>query len=64
MDIGMSTYPDKEARRFLKASMDVPLSTCEVRDCSVIYLYNTNTSTHFLYHSLYDIEENALKNIV
>ena len=48
--IGLSTNKNGFAYSFLKAKSNKPISTSNVHDCSVIYLYNKNTQTHFLYH--------------
>lgn len=47
---GLSTNKDGYAYSFLKTTANKPLSTSFVHDCSVMYLYNENKNTHFLYH--------------
>ena len=54
---GLSTNNDAWADAFLKSSADTPISTSSVHDCSVMYLFNKDTNTHFLYHSYYNMEE-------
>ena len=54
---GFSTNTEGWADCFLKSSADNPLSTSSVYDCSVMYLYNKNTNTHFLYHSFYNTSQ-------
>jgi hypothetical protein len=65
---GKSTFPDNRAGRFLKASLDTPLSTSEVHNCSVVYVYNTQTETHCLLHihPSKDLElfEERIKNLM
>ncbi len=48
---GFSTNTDGWADCFLKSKANNPLSTSSVYDCSVMYLFNKDTNTHFLYHS-------------
>lgn len=47
---GLSTNKNGFAYSFLKTKSSNPVSTSNVHDCSVVYLYNKNTQTHFLYH--------------
>lgn len=48
---GLSTNTRGISHSFLKSSADNPLSTSNVHDCSVLYLFNKETNTHFLYHA-------------
>ena len=48
---GLSTNSQGIPRSFLKSCADKPLSTSFVHSCSVMYLYNKPTNTHFLYHA-------------
>lgn len=48
---GLSTNKNGAPHCFLKSSADNPLSTSSVFDCSVMYLFNEKTNTHFLYHA-------------
>ena len=50
---GLSTNTEGWSDCFLKSGADNPLSTSSVYDCSVMYLFNKDTNTHFLYHSYY-----------
>ena len=60
---GISTNRDGYAPSFLKTSANNPISTSYVHDCSVMYLFNENTNTHTLYHSLWNIPKNNFKFI-
>ena len=53
---GLSTNIDCVANCFLKSKWDNPISTSGVFDCSVMYLANKNTKTHFLYHMYKDVD--------
>lgn len=55
--LGYSTNIDAYANCFLKSSADKPLSTSSVYDCSVLYLFNKDKNTHFLYHTYYDSDK-------
>jgi len=48
---GRSTNIDGVPRCFLKSNANNPLSTSFVHSCSVMYLFNKKTYTHFLYHA-------------
>jgi len=61
MCTGQSTNDDGFAFSFLKTSDKNPVSTSEVRDCSVMYLHNHMTGTHFLYHIYRTNGENEVK---
>lgn len=54
---GFSTNSDGWADCFLKSKANNPLSTSSVYDCSVMYLFNKDTNTHFLYHSSFRSEQ-------
>lgn len=54
---GFSTNTDGWADCFLKSKANNPLSTSSVYDCSVMYLFNKDTNTHFLYHSSFRSEQ-------
>lgn len=60
---GMSTNTVGYARCFLKAKADVPISTSFVHDCTVMYLYNSNTETHCLYHAEAEAQKSILEYI-
>jgi hypothetical protein len=51
MSRGLSTNTMGISHSFLKTNAQNPISTSNVHDCSVMYLYNEKTDTHFLYHS-------------
>lgn len=51
MQIGLSTNKDGYPHCFLKAAADIPLSTSFVHNCSIMYLFNSKTNTHALYHA-------------
>ena len=55
---GLSTNTEAWADAFLKSSADKPLSTSSVYDCSVMYVFNKETNTHFLYHSAFQSAKN------
>ena len=61
---GLSTNTQGYAFALLKSEADVPLSTSFVHSCSVMYLYNENSNTHFLYHIFDEINEDELKEII
>ena len=61
---GLSTNTDGWANCFLKSKADRPLSTSSVYDCSVMYLFNEKTNTHFLYHSYFDTTENTFDYLI
>ncbi len=48
---GRSTNIEGIPRCFLKSHANNPLSTSFVHSCSVMYLFNQKTNTHFLYHA-------------
>lgn len=62
--IGLSTNADGFPRSFLKSSADKPLSTSLVHSCSVMYLYNKPTNTHFLYHASEEVPKSELGYMV
>lgn len=62
--IGLSTNADGFPRSFLKSSADKPLSTSYVHSCSVMYLYNKPTNTHFLYHASEEVSKSELDYMV
>lgn len=62
--IGLSTNTQGYPRSFLKSSADKPLSTSYVHSCSVMYLYNKPTNTHFLYHASEDVLKSELDYMV
>lgn len=61
---GISTNRNGYAHSFLKTSADNPISTSFVHDCSVMYLYNRNTNTHMLYHSLWNASKKHFEFII
>ena len=61
---GISTNRNGYAHSFLKTSADNPISTSFVHDCSVMYLYNRNTNTHMLYHSLWNVSKKHFEFII
>lgn len=61
---GLSTNTEAWADCFLKSSADKPLSTSSVYDCSVLYLFNESTGTHFLYHSYFDVYKNFFQSLI
>ena len=61
---GRSTNADGFPRSFLKSSADKPLSTSYVHSCSVMYLYNKHTNTHFLYHASEEVPKSELDYMV
>lgn len=62
--IGISTNADGIPRSFLKSTAEKPLSTSFVHSCSVMYLYNKHTNTHFLYHASESVPKKELKYMV
>lgn len=62
--LGLSTNDIGCAYSFLKAKANRPLSTSFVHDCSVMYLYNKNNNTHFLYHIHKDENEKEISAII
>ena len=62
--IGRSTNIKGYARSFLKENANVPISTSFVHDCSVMYLYNEKTNTHFLYHAEADASIQDLNFVI
>ena len=62
--IGQSTNINGFARSFLKTSSDKPISTSAVQDCSVLYLYNDYSKTHFLYHMYSDTTKKEINTII
>lgn len=62
--IGQSTNADGFPHSFLKAKSDVPVSTSFVHDCSALYLYNSKTKTHALYHAQPDIPKEELDDVI
>ncbi len=62
--LGLSTNVDGIPRSFLKSSADKPLSTSYVHSCSVMYLYNNTTKTHFLYHASEEVPKSELGYMV
>ena len=62
--IGISTNADGIPRSFLKSTAEKPLSTSFVHSCSVMYLYNKNTNTHFLYHASESVPKKELKYMI
>ena len=61
---GLSTNIDGIANSFLKSKWDNPISTSGVYDCSVMYLANENTKTHFLYHLYKDADYDKTVKII
>lgn len=61
---GLSTNTEALSDAFLKSCADNPLSTSSVYDCSVMYVYNEKTNTHFLYHSAFQKVENDFMNLL
>ncbi len=61
---GISTNTDGWADCFLKSMANTPLSTSSVYDCSVMYLFNKDTNTHFLYHSYYKTYKDTFDSII
>ncbi len=61
---GLSTNTEGWADCFLKSSADNPLSTSSVYDCSVMYLFNKDTNTHFLYHSYFNMDEKHFDSLI
>ncbi len=61
---GLSTNTEGWADAFLKAKADRPLSTSSVYDCSVMYLFNKDTNTHFLYHSQFNKDKTAFDTLI
>lgn len=62
--LGLSTNVDGIPRSFLKSSADKPLSTSYVHSCSVMYLYNNTTKSHFLYHASEEVPKSELGYMV
>ena len=63
-EIGQSTNTNGFARSFLKTTADRPVSTSAVHDCSVLYLYNDYSKTHFLYHMYSDTTKKEINTII
>ena len=61
---GLSTNIDSVANCFLKSKWDNPISTSGVFDCSVLYLANEKTQTHFLYHMFKDVDYAKIQKII
>ena len=61
---GLSTNTGGWANCFLKSKANRPLSTSSVYDCSVMYLFNEKSNTHFLYHSYFDTTENTFDYLI
>lgn len=61
---GISTNTESFANCFLKSSAQKPLSTSSVHDCSVMYLFNEKTNTHFMFHSYYKNTEDYFENLI
>ncbi len=61
---GYSTNIEAWANCLLKSTADRPLSTSSVHDCSVLYLYNNVTNTHFLYHTYYDTDKKGFEFLI
>ena len=61
---GISTNVDGWADCFLKSSAENPVSTSSVYDCSVMYLFNKQTNTHFLYHSYYNTSQKEFVSMI
>ncbi len=61
---GISTNTGGWANSFLKSSADNPLSTSSVYDCSVLYLFNKETNTHFMYHSYYNVKRDFFNYLI
>ena len=61
---GLSTNTEGWANCFLKSSAENPLSTSSVYDCSVMYLFNEKSKTHFLYHSFFDTTKTAFDYLI
>ena len=62
--MGLSTNENGCAYAFLKSKSDRPLSTSFVHDCSVMYLYNEQKHTHFLYHIHKDENKEEISAII
>ncbi len=63
-DLGYSTNIDGYADCYLKSSANKPLSTSSVYDCSVLYLFNKDKNTHFLYHAYYNTDKKEFEFIL
>ncbi|MCM1266156.1 MAG: hypothetical protein NC200_08155, partial [Candidatus Gastranaerophilales bacterium] len=61
---GMSTNTSGAPHCFLKSTADKPLSTSSVFNCSVMYLFNKDTNTHFIYHASPDEKKETLDFMV
>ncbi len=61
---GLSTNTEGWSDCFLKSGADNPLSTSSVYDCSVMYLFNKDTNTHFLYHSYYKKNQDEFDSLI
>lgn len=61
---GISTNDSGCAYSFLKSKANKPLSTSFVHDCSVMYLYNEQKHTHFLYHIHKDENKEEISAII
>lgn len=61
---GFSTNIGGWAGCFLKSKAYRPLSTSCVFDCSVMYLFNKDKNTHFLYHAYYNTPEEDFKDLI
>ncbi len=61
---GISTNTEGWADSFLKSNADNPISTSSVYDCSVMYLFNKDTNTHFLYHSYFNNKQDKFDELI
>ena len=61
---GFSTNTEGWANCFLKSDAQKPLSTSSVYDCSVLYLFNEKTNTHFLYHAYFNTDKNLFDFLI
>lgn len=61
---GLSTNTDGFAYSFLKTNANKPVSTSYVQDCSVIYLFNKEKNTHFLYHMYPQVDQKELEYMI
>ena len=61
---GISTNTEGWSDSFLKSSADNPISTSSVYDCSVMYLFNKDTNTHFLYHSYFNNKQDKFNELI
>ena len=64
IDNGFSTNINAVANSLLKSHWENPISTSGVMDCSVMYLANSDSETHFLYHMYKDINSEKTTKLI